>query len=155
MAGRYVEKVKAILGEDIWQMLKRSVGKGEVDARRMQDIAYKLHEEVGGGHSRRMGPGMKGIPDWFEFREILGHWYQLELCEFEENRGAAVEKLATIFKSEEVELLNLSTRLQHILPGIFKRRMLIVEGSGNALKCKKLVISKEVVDVCRSETVEK
>ena len=54
MAGRYDAKVKAILGEDIWQMLKRSVGKGEVDAPRMQDIAYKLHEEVGGGHSRRI-----------------------------------------------------------------------------------------------------
>ena len=123
MAGRYDAKVKAILGEDIWQILKRSVGKGEVDAPRMQDIAYKLHEEVGGGHSRRMGPGMKGLPDWFEFREILGHWYQVELCEFEENRGAAVEKLVTIFKSEEVQLLSLSTRLQQILPGIFKRKM--------------------------------
>ena len=51
MAGRYDEKVKAILGQEIWQMLERSVKNGEVDARRMQDIAYKLHEEVGGGHS--------------------------------------------------------------------------------------------------------
>ena len=116
MAGLYDKKVKAILGEEIWQILKRSVGNGEVDARRMQDIAYKLHEEVGGGHSRRMGPGMKGIPDWFEFREILGHWYQVELCEFEENRGAALEKLVTIFKSEEVKLFNLCARLQHNLP---------------------------------------
>ena len=121
MAGRNDEKVRAILGENIWQILKKSVGKGEVDARKMQDIAFKLHEEVGGGHSRRMGPGMKGLPDWFEFREILGHWYQVELCQFEENRGAAVEKLVAIFKSEEVQLLNLSTRLQQILPGIFKR----------------------------------
>ena len=125
MAGRYDKKVKAILGEDIWQMLKRSVGKGEVDAPRMQDNAYKPHEDVGGGHTRRMGPGMKRLPDWFEFREILGHWYQVELCEFEENRGAALEKLVTIFKSEEVQLLNLSTRLQQILPGIFKGRMSI------------------------------
>ena len=121
MAGLYDEKVKAILGEDNWQILKRSVGNGEVDGRKMQDIAYKLHEEVGGGHLRRMGPGMKGVPDWFEFREILGHWYQVELCEFEENRGAALEKLVSIFKSEEVELLNLSTRLQHILPGTLKQ----------------------------------
>ena len=121
MAGCYDEKVKAILGEDIWQILKRSVGKGEVDAHKMQDIAYKLHDEVGGGHSRRMGPGMKGLPDWFEFQEILGHWYQVELCDFEENRGAAVEKLVTILKSEEVLLFNLATRLQHTLPGIFKR----------------------------------
>ena len=121
MAGLYDEKVKAILGEDIWQILKKSVGNGEVNARKMQDIAYKLHEEVGGGHLMRMGPGMKGVPDWFEFREILGHWYQVELFEFEENRGAALEKLVSIVKSEEVELLNLSTRLQHILPGTLKQ----------------------------------
>ena len=122
MAGRYDGKVKAILGEEIWQILKRSVGNGEVDSRRMQDIAYKLHEEVGGGHLRRMGPGMKGIPDWFEFREILGHWYQVELCEFEENREAALEKLVTVFKSEEVKLLNLCARLQHNLQGNLKTR---------------------------------
>ena len=64
---------------------------------------------------------IKGVPDWFEFREILGHWYQVELFEFEENRGAALEKLVSIFKSEEVELLNLSTRLQHIFPGTLKQ----------------------------------
>ena len=124
MAGRYDEKGKAILGQDIWQILKRSVGNGEVDARRMQDIAYKLHEEVGGGHSVRMGPGMKGVPDWFEFREILGHWYQVELYEFEENPGAALEKLAKIFK--EVDLFNLSKRLQRLLPGIFNTRILLI-----------------------------
>ena len=118
MAGLYDAKVKAILGEHIWQMLKRSVGNGEVDGRKMQDIAYKLHEEVGGGHLRRMGPGMKGVPDWFEFREILGHWYQVELFEFEENRGEAVEKLVSIFKSEEVGLLSLAMHLKRILPGL-------------------------------------
>ena len=122
MAGLYDRKVKAILGEEIWQILKRSVGNGEVDSRRMQDIAYKLHEEVGGGHSRRMGPGMKGIPDWFEFREILGHWYQVELCDFEENRGAALEKLVKIFKSDEVKLFNLCARIQHNLQGNLKTR---------------------------------
>ena len=122
MAGRYDEKVKAILGKEIWQVLEKSVKNGEVDAQRMQDIAYKLHEEVGGGHLRRMGPGMKREPDWFEFREILGHWYQVELYEFEENRWAALKKLATIFKSEEVELLILSRKLQSILPGTFNTR---------------------------------
>ena len=118
MAGLYDKKVKAILGEDVWQILKRSVGNGEVDARRMQDIAYKLHEEVGGGHLRRMGPGMKGVPDWFEFREILGHWYQVELCEFEENPEEAREKLVAIFESDEVGLFNLATRLRHIISGL-------------------------------------
>ena len=117
MAGRYDEKVKAILGKEIWQMLEKSVKNGEVDAQRMQDIAYKLHEEVGGGHLRRMGPGMKRESDWFEFREILGHWYQVELYEFEENPGKAFEKLATIFKSEEVGLLNIAMKIQRKLPG--------------------------------------
>ena len=118
MAALYDAKVKAILGVDIWQRLQRSVGNGEIDAHRMQDIAYKLHEEVGGGHLRRMGPGMKGVPDWFEFREILGHWYQVELFEFEENREEAVEKLVSIFKSEEVGLLSLAMQLKRVLPGL-------------------------------------
>ena len=117
MAGRYDEKVKAILGQDIWQMLERSVKNGEVDARKMQDIAYKLHQEVGGGHLLRMGPGMKGVPDWFEFREILGHWYEVELYQFEENPEPALKKLSTILKSEEVGLLNLAVKLQRIHPG--------------------------------------
>ena len=122
MAGRDDKKVREILGDDIWQILCRSVNSGEVDAHKMRDIAVKLHENVGGGHLRRMGPGMKGVPDWFEFREILGHWYQVELYEFEENRWAALKKLATIFKSEEVELLILSRKLQSILPGTFNTR---------------------------------
>ena len=117
MAGRYDEKVKAILGKEIWQMLEKSVKNGEVDAQRMQDIAYKLHGEVGGGHLRRMGPGMKRESDWFEFREMLGHWYQVELYEFEENPGKAFEKLATIFKSEDVGLLNIAMKIQRKLPG--------------------------------------
>ena len=117
MAGCYDPKVKAILGQDIWQILKRSVSNGEVDARRMQDIAYKLHEEVGGGHSRRMGPGMKGSPDWFEFREVLGEWYRLELYEFEDNQQGAVERLVSIFRSEEVELQSLARELDRICPG--------------------------------------
>ena len=118
-----LRKVKAILVQDIWQMLDRSVKNGEVDARKMQDIAYKLHQEVGGGHLLRMGPGMKGVPDWFEFREILGHWYEVELYQFEENPEPALKKLSTILKSEEVGLLNLAMKLQRIHPGALKKRM--------------------------------
>merc|ERR1719204_1578597 len=64
-----------------------------------------------------MGPGMKRDPDWFEFREILAHWYQLELCELEEDREAVIEKLVTIFSSEEVQLPNLSRKIQSTLSG--------------------------------------
>ena len=123
MAGRYDKKVKAILGQDIWQMLERSVKNGVVDARKMQDIAYKLHQEVGGGHLLRMGPGMKGVPDWFEFREILGHWYEVELYQFEENPEPALKKLSTILKSEEVGLLNLAVKLQRTHPGALKKKI--------------------------------
>ena len=117
MAGRDDEKVRAILGDDIWQILSQSVNNGEVDALKMRDIAYKLHKKIGGGHLRRMGPGMKGVPDWFEFREILAHWHQLELCELEKDRGAVAEKLVRIFNSEEVQLPNLSRGIQQTMAG--------------------------------------
>ena len=120
MAGRDDKKVREILGDDIWQILCRSVNSGEVDAHKMRDIAVKLHENVGGGHLRRMGPGMKGVPDWFEFRSILSKWYQLELCELEEDREAVIEKLVTIFSSEEVQLPNLSRKIQSTLSGDLK-----------------------------------
>ena len=117
MAGRDDEKVRAILGDDIWQILSQSVNNGEVDALKMRDIAYKLHKKIGGGHLRRMGPGMKGVPDWFEFRSILSKWYQLELCELEEDRESVIEKLVTIFSSEEVQLPDLSRKIQRTLSG--------------------------------------
>ena len=117
MAGRDDEEGKRIVGDEIWQILSQSVNNGEVDGPKMQDIAYKLHQKIGGGHKMRMGPGMKKDPDWFEFREILAHWYQLELCELEEDREAVIEKLVTIFSSEEVQLPNLSRRIQRTLPG--------------------------------------
>ena len=117
MAGRDDEEVKRIVGDEIWQILSQSVNNGEVDGPKMQDIAYKLHQNIGGDHKRRMGPGMKGVPDWFEFRSILSKWYQLELCELEEDREAVIEKLVTIFSSEEVQLPNLSRRIQRTLSG--------------------------------------
>ena len=120
MAGRDDKKVKAILGEETWHILRRSVKNGEVDAKKMRDIAYKLHEEVGGGHLRRMGPGMKKEPDWFEFREILGQWYQLELCEYEGDREAALQRLLTVFESDEVKLMDLSRNIRRTLGGIQK-----------------------------------
>ena len=117
MAGRDDEEVKRIVGDEIWQILSQSVNNGEVDGPKMQDIAYKLHKSIGGDHLRRIGPGMKGVPDWFEFRCILSKWYQLELCELEEDREAVIEKLVTIFSSEEVQLPNLSRRIQRTLSG--------------------------------------
>ena len=61
MAGRDDKKVKAFLGDDIWQLLSGSVYNGELDAHKMWDIAFKLHEEVGGSPLKGMSAGMKKI----------------------------------------------------------------------------------------------
>ena len=59
-------------------------------------------------------------------REVLGHWYQLQLFEFEDDRKWALEKLVAIFESDAVELPNLAGQLSklltnrvapHLLPG--------------------------------------
>ena len=76
---------------------------------------------------QRTGPTGRRDSDWHEMREVLGHWYQLQLFEFEDDRKWALEKLVAIFESDAVELPNLAGQLSkllrtnrvapHLLPG--------------------------------------
>ena len=107
------EKVKAILGQEAWEILCESVRSGELDALKMKETARKLHPSVGGSHQRRTGPTERRDSDWHEMREVLSDWYQLEL--FERDRESALQKLITIFKSHEVELPNIAGQLEKLL----------------------------------------
>ena len=109
------EKVKAILGQETWDILWSSVTCGELDALKMKETARKLHPSVGGSHLQRTGPTGRRDPDWHEMREVLSHWYQLELFEFEDDREWALPKLITIFKSDAVELPNIAGQLEKLL----------------------------------------
>ena len=53
--GLYDEKVKAILGEEAWEILWASVRSGELDALKMKETARKLHPAVGGSHLQVRG----------------------------------------------------------------------------------------------------
>ena len=46
----YEEKVKKKLGTAVRDSIIDSVHNGTIDSAKMKDIAYKLHEHVGGRH---------------------------------------------------------------------------------------------------------
>ena len=108
------EKVKGILGQEAWEILCSSVISGELHALKMKETARKLHPSVGGNHQRRTGPTGRRDSDWHEMREVLSDWYQLELFEFESDRGWALQKLIAIFKSDAVELPNVARQLEKL-----------------------------------------
>ena len=110
--GIYDEKVKTVLGQSVWDILERDVSQGVVNADRMRDIAQKLAPRVGGGHMRRMQG--KGLPDWFEFREVLSDWYNLQPEKFESQE--ALETLVAIMVSPDVALPSLASELRGCLP---------------------------------------
>ena len=109
------EKVKAILGQQAWDILWNSVTNGELDALKMKETARKLHSAVGGGHLQRTGPQGRRNSDWHEMREVLSQWYQQELFEFEDDRKWAMGKLISVFESDAVELPNIAGQLKKLL----------------------------------------
>ena len=113
--GLYDEKVKAILGQEAWDILVEIVDSDVLDALKMKETARKLHPSVGGSHQRRTGPSGRRDPDWHEMREVLSDWYQQELYKFEDDKGKALEKLIAIFKSDAVKLPRIAEQLEKIL----------------------------------------
>ena len=107
-----------ILGEEAWEILRKSVTSGELDSLKMKETARKLHPSVGGSHQRRTGPTERRDSDWHEMREVLSDWYQLELFEFEGDRESALQKLIAIFKSDAVELPNVARQLEKLLTNL-------------------------------------
>ena len=109
------EKVKTILSLEAWDILLNIVTSGELDAVKMKETARKLHPTIGGGHLQRTGPAGKRESDWHELREMLSHWYQLELFQHEDYRQWALERLIDIFKSEAVMLPNVAEQFKELL----------------------------------------
>ena len=107
------EKVKEIIGEEVWDILHQSVTSGELEPLKMREVARKLHPTVGGAHLRRTGPTGKRESDWHEMREILNDWYQQEL--FEYAGEWALGRLVDIFNSEAVMLRPLAYRMEKLM----------------------------------------
>ena len=106
------EKVKLILGDEAWEILRKSVTSGELDSLKMKETARKLHPTVGGSHLQRTGPAGRRDSDWHEMREVLSHWYQMELYEFDGSK--AVDKLVAILESDAVDLPNVAGQLKSL-----------------------------------------
>ena len=81
--GVYDNKVRSKLGQSVWDILEKHVSQGVIDSEKMQDIALKLAPRVRGNHMRRMQS--KGMPNLFEFREVLIDWYNSEPQKIEED----------------------------------------------------------------------
>ena len=107
------EKVKEIIGKDVWDILHQSVTREELEPLKMREVARKLHPTVGGAHLRRTGPTGKRESDWHEMREILNDWYQQEL--FELAGEWALGRLVDIFKSDAVDLRPLAAQLEELM----------------------------------------
>ena len=110
--GLYDEEVKAILGQEAWDILVEIVDSDVLDGLKMKETARKLHPTVGGGHLQRTGPAGRRDSDWHEMREVLSHWYQMELYEFDGRK--AVDKLVTILESDAVDLPNVAGQLKSL-----------------------------------------
>lgn len=106
------EKVRAILGQQAWDILWNSVTNGPLVSLKMKEMARMLHPSVGGSHQRRTGPQGRRNSDWHEMREVLSHWYQQQLFEFD--NGKALGKLITIFKSDALELPRIAEELKRL-----------------------------------------
>ena len=107
------EKVKEIIGKEVWDILHQSVTSGELEPLKMREVARKLHPTVGGAHLRRTGPTGKRESDWHEMREILNDWYQQELYEYAGEW--AMGRLVDIFKSDAVKLPNIAGQLEGLM----------------------------------------
>ena len=112
--GVYDNEVRSHFGQSAWDILEKHVSNGVIDPEKMQDIAQKLAPAVGGNHLRRMQ--RQGMPNWFEFREVLSDWYKSEPEKFEEGSTEALETLAGIVVSADVALPNVAKELRDCVP---------------------------------------
>jgi len=110
----YEEKVKKKLGTAVRDSIIDSVHNGTIDSAKMKDIAYKLHERVGGNHMIRTISGGKPC-DSVEMRAILCDWWAEDLCRKELSREEAVQKLVNIFEHDDLGLRPLANQLRNIM----------------------------------------
>jgi len=110
----YEEKVKKKLGTAVRDSIIDSVHNGTIDSAKMKDIAYKLHERVGGNHMIRTISGGKPC-DSVEMRAILCDWWAEDLCRKELSREEAVQKLVNIFEHNDLGLRPLADQLKNIM----------------------------------------
>ena len=103
------EQVKGIIGQKVWGILSECVRNGNINADHMKNIAYKLHIKVGGRHVNRVNKQT----DWNELREVLGDWYTFQLHRL--NKKEALTLLVAVFKSDEVDLHNISIQIEEVL----------------------------------------
>merc|ERR1712013_374495 len=110
----YDEKVKKKLGRAVRDSIIDSVHNGTIDSAKMKDIAFKLHEHVGGRHVIRTISGGKPC-DSVEMRAILCDWWAKDLCRKELSREEAVQKLVNIFEHNDLGLRPLADQLKNIM----------------------------------------
>ena len=108
--GLYDKEVAEIIGNIPLSLIKQSVIKHDLNAQQTKDIAYLLHDHVGGNHARRMEEN-GGKCDEPEFRYILSDWYSVgKMCDMEQT--LVLGELIRIFRHDTVNLLPLANQLE-------------------------------------------
>ena len=93
----YEKEVKDLLGPDVYETFLKAVDRGEVSEQQMSDIAYELHDRVGGDFKRAQScKGFKS--DRTAARKVLTNWYN------HDPDGVATEKLVSVFQNENIAL---------------------------------------------------
>ena len=106
--GPYCSQVTKHVGVVFLDIIKQCVIKHEINTQQMSDIAYLLHEHVGGNHARRQ-EDKNGKCDEPEFRNILSDWYSVGgMCKMEQSEVQS--SLISIFR--KVNLLPLANQLE-------------------------------------------
>ena len=111
--GKFDEKVKTVLGAVAFTILCSAATEDKIDEQKMNDISQQLDPKVGGKHRKRIKE-KGGQSDNAGMREVLSDWYEvggLSLL----NSDQALEKIASILESSEVDLCPIASELRGLI----------------------------------------
>merc|ERR1712116_57668 len=100
----YEKEVMDLLGPDVYETFLKAVDRGEVSEQQMSDIAYELHERVGGDFKRAQeSQGFKY--DRAAARTVLANWYRFDPC------GVERDTLVRVLEDDNIALKALAHKL--------------------------------------------
>ena len=124
----YEKEVNELLGADVYKTFLAAVDSGEISEQQMADIAFELHEKVGGDFKRaRESKAFKC--DRAAARTVLTNWYQFDLAE------GQTDKLVKILESDNIALKPLAERIiKAQTPGKGRKLAMIAKGAKGVSK---------------------
>ena len=107
------EEARKLIGAEAWELVMDAVDGGILNPQKMKDIANKLDRRAGGDHNRRVY-GERMQCDRSELIRIPCDWWTFE--ENEDVLKSPVQKLVSLFESDEVYIKPLAKKLEKASP---------------------------------------